>query len=235
MEYIIDIILAAIFIIIVAVSAKKGFFKSLIDFAGTIVAFIGAKILSDACAPIVYENFLKKGVESALSKNLGEVAVADYTSQAESVIASIPESLNGILQIIGFDKNALIEKVEALNLNGDNLLESLMNTIVDPLATAILSFVLLAVLALVLIILIKILSKLLDEVIKKLPVIKSCNTLLGGVFGVLRGLIGVVVLSMVISLVVSFTNNSELIMSAESSIIINTVKGLIASFSGLKI
>ena len=236
MTYIVDIILVVIFVLIIIISAKKGFFRSFIDFAGSMIATFAARALSAEYAKTVFDSFVAPGAEKLLAQNLGEAATTDYSQQVENAVNSLPAGLDGILQIMGIDSGTIIDKAsEGVNLNGDNLVESLMNSIVTPVGTAVLQFVLFVVFAIALIFLVKIFARIFDKVFKKLPVIKGLNKSLGAVFGVLRGLIIVVIVSMLISIVVSFTNNTMLIENVENSIIVNAVSGAVTSLIGINI
>ena len=235
MAYIVDIILIVIFAIAIIVSAYKGFFRSLIDLAGSLIAIIAARILSQSFAKPVYDGVVAGAVENALASKLGQGASVDYVEQLEEILASIPEGINGVLQMMGVDKQILLDKISSANLNGDNLIESLMNSVVSPLVTAVIQFVLFAVLAIVLIVAIKIVAILLDKIIKKLPVIKSFNKTLGAVFGIIRGLIDVVIISLLISVVAGFVSNQELVSAVDSSMIVSTVRDVFASLAGFTI
>ena len=234
MTYIVDIIIVAIFALIIIISAVKGFFKSFIDFAGSMIAVLLARIFSERCAKAVFDSVIAPGAEKLLGQNLGEVGTVDYTQQIENALNSLPEGLDGILQIMGIDSQTIMDKASSgIDLNGENLVESLMNTIVIPVGTAVLQFILFVIFAVVLIIAIRIFAKLFDKIFKKLPVIKGLNKSLGAVFGILRGLIIVVVVSMLISVVVSFTDNEMLITCVENSIIVNAVSGAVSSLIGI--
>ena len=233
MIYIVDIILVVVFALVILISAKKGFFKSLVDLIGSLVAVLVAKLLSEGAAKAVFDGFVYKGAESALMQSLGEAGSTDYVEQIENALASLPEGLNGILQIMGIDSQSLMDKLSGVNLNGDNLVESLMNSVVVPLGTAVVQFVLFVVFAIALIFAVKLLAKLIDKIVKKLPVIKGFNKTMGAVFGVLRGLIIVVIISMLLSVVVGFIGNEALIASVENSMIINAVRGIMSSLIGM--
>ncbi len=237
MTYIVDIVLVAIFVLVVVISVIKGFFRSFIDFAGSMIAVFVAKGLSKAYAGNVFDSVVAPGAEKLLANNLGEFGTTDYTQQVDNALNSLPEGLDGILQIMGVDSQSIIDKAaaEGVNFNGENLVESLMNTVVAPIGTAVLQFILFVIFAIALIFFIKIFSKLFDKIIKKLPVIKGLNKSLGAVFGVLRGLIIVVIVSMLISVVVSFTNSDALITSVENSIIVNAIRDIFPSLVGMKI
>lgn len=232
MTYIIDIILAVVFVAVIAASAKKGFFMSLFDLVGSLLSFILAKVVAQSVAPGIYEAVLQSSAENYLSSSLSDVGTTDYVTQIEKALSSIPESLSSIMEIIGIDTGMLSDKLSSVDFNGDNLVESIMNTVVDPVATAIIQLILFVVLAVVMIFVLRIAARLLNKVIKKLPVIKRFNSLFGGIFGVLRGMLVVAVLVALISVIAGFTTNELLITSAENSIVIGAFKEIFASISG---
>lgn len=235
MAYIVDIALVAVFALIILISAKKGFFRSFIDFAGSMIAVLLARSLSATFAKNVFESLIAPGARKLLAQNLGDVGTTDYSQQIENAINSLPEGLDGILQIMGINSQSIMDKAsQGINFNGENLVESLMNSVVEPVGTAVLQFVLFVILAIALIFLIKVFGRIFDKIFKKLPVIKGLNKSLGAVFGVLRGLIIVVIVSMLISVIVSATGNEMLITSVENSIIIKAVSGAVTSLIGMK-
>ncbi len=232
MTYIVDIIIIAIFLITVIISYKKGFFKSLFDLIGTLVAIVAARIVSSSLAPQGFEMFVKEPARATLTNTLGTVGTTDYGAQVESAINSIPDSLGGIMNLIGIDKQAILDKVSSSELAQGNLVDNIMENIVTPVGTAIIQFVLFVILAIVLTVALKILVKLLDFIIKKLPVVKSLNKSLGIVIGVLRGLITVVILSMLIGVIVSFIGNEQIIEAVNNSTIVSAVQNIMSSLSG---
>ena len=160
MAYIIDIIILVIFGGIVISSLKKGLFKSLFELAGTLISLAISRALSEGFAPQIFDTFIKKGAEIYLGNALGEVGTKDYVLQAQETLNSIPEALNGIMSLMGIDKQMLLEKVQNADLGGSNLVESLMTSVVEPVATAVVQFVLFVILAVVIGFVLKIAVKL---------------------------------------------------------------------------
>ncbi len=232
MTYIADIIIIAVFFITVIVSYKKGFFRSLFDLIGTLISVFAARVLSASLAPQGFEMFIKEPARATLANTLGAAGTTDYGAQVESAISSIPDSFSGIMNLIGIDKQAILDKVSASELAQGNLVDNIMESIVTPVGTAIIQFVLFVILAVVFTLALKIVVRLLDFIIKKLPVVKSVNKGLGIVIGVLRGLITVIIVSMLIGTVVSFIGNEEITQAVNSSVIIPAVQNLMSSFSG---
>ena len=232
MEYIVDIIIVLIFGVIVVTSMKKGFFKSLFELAGTLISLAIARLLSESFAPAVFDSFISKGAQTYLEKALGSAGTKDYALQAQETLNSIPEALNGIMSLMGIDKQVILEKIQSADLGGSNMVESLMSNVVEPMGTAIVQFILFAILAVVVGFVLKVVVKLLDGIIKKLPAVKQLNTTLGAVFGVLRGIIVVAIISMLIGIVASFIGNEEFIEIVNNSIIVDTFQKAIGTISG---
>ena len=233
MAYIVDIIFVAIFALVVFISAKKGFFMSLFEFIGSLLSFLLAKILASTFTPMVYETFAEPRAEQYLTKALSDVGTTDYSEYIEQALSSIPASLDGAMMLIGIDRESLSQKLSSVDMNGDNLVESIMNTVVEPLGTVLIQLVLFAALAVIILVVMKLAAKLIDKLVDKLPKVKKFNTALGGVFGALRGVVIISVFAVVLSVIAGFISNDAFIESVSNSIIINIVKGLITSFSGL--
>ena len=235
MPYIIDIIFILIFGFVIITSVKKGFIVSLFELVGTIASFAAARIFSDSMAAPVFEKFVKPGAENILSQNLGSVATTDYGTQIEEAINSIPDAFASILNLMGISKETLVEKVSSSDFASGSLLETLMESVVTPVGTAVVQFILFAVLVALITLVLRVLVRLLDKIIKKIPAIKQMNSALGGVVGAVRGLLIVVIISLLLAVAAGFINNPEFISAVEGSFVVNTVQNLITTFSGISI
>jgi uncharacterized membrane protein required for colicin V production len=232
MEYIVDIIILVIFAAIVISSIRKGFFKSLFELAGTLISLMISRVLSEGFAPQVFDTFIRKGAENYLGNTLGEVGTKDYVLQAQETLNAIPEALNGIMSLLGIDKQVMLEKIQSADLGGANLVESLMSSVVGPVGTAVIQFILFVILAVVIGFVLKFVVKILDGIIKKLPAVKQLNKGLGALFGVLRGIIVVAIISMLISIIASFIGNETFIELVNNSVIVDTFQNAISVVSG---
>ena len=235
MEYIVDIIIAVIFGAIVISSIRKGFFMSLFELAGTLISLAISRILSASFAPVAFDSFIRKGAETYLAKALGSVGTKDYALQAQETLNSIPEALNGIMSLMGIDKELILEKIKGADLGGSNMVESLMSSVIEPVGIAILQFVLFIVLTVAVGFILKAVVRLLDGIIKKLPAVKQLNTTLGAVFGVLRGIIVVAIITMLVGILASFIGNEKFIETVNNSIIVDVFQKAISTISGAKL
>ena len=58
---ILDLVLLAILLAVAFGYARKGFLAGLIQFAGNLASLIGAVVLSQWAAPVIFEKFLRPG------------------------------------------------------------------------------------------------------------------------------------------------------------------------------
>ena len=235
MPYIIDIIFILILAVVVITSVKKGFIVSLFELVGTIASFVAARLLSDSLAQPVFEKFVSPGAEKLLAQNLGDVATTDYGAQIEGAINSIPDFFASILSLMGIEKEALIEKIASSEFASGSLLDSLMESVVSPLGTAVVQFILFAVLVALITLVLRVLVRLLDKIIKKIPAIKQMNSALGGVVGAIRGVLIIVIISLLLAVGAGFINNEEFLVAVEGSFVVGAVQKLFTTFSGITI
>lgn len=227
----IDLILLAIMALIVFISVKSGFFKTLFDLVAYFLAFSFAKSLSPVLAQSAFDSFIRKGAQSYLEASLSTIGTTDYVTQAEQVIESIPEGLRGLMQILGYSEETITQQIASSDFNGANLVESIMNTVVEPVGVALMQFILFVILAIVFLVVGKILVLLLNKIVKKLPIIKRVNSLLGGILGLIKGAVLIIVVSAALSVIASASDNQGFIDSINSSVLVNLFKDIIADFS----
>ena len=87
MSYI-DVILLAIIGIVVLVSVKSGFFKTLFDLVGYIVAIIVAKNASLLLAKNAFDTFIRGGAQEYLDSVVSEITTEQLPEQTDRVIST---------------------------------------------------------------------------------------------------------------------------------------------------
>lgn len=232
MQYIIDIALLAVFILTIVLAAKRGFFKSLFDLAAYVVAVVAARFASSAVAPPVFRQYFSPTIEHQLVKQLDGVSAADYGEKIEAAVQAIPDYLNGLLTMIGIDKDEIAARISSVQLTSENVVETLMDKVVSPVVTAVIQLLIFILLAVVFRLLLQIIVRLCDGVIRKMPVINKMNTTLGGVLGAIKGVLIVVLAALIVSAAASIIQYEPFVQAAGNSLIMKAVRGLITSVSG---
>lgn len=232
MSYLLDLCFVAVLVLSVVLAAKKGFFATLLDLAAYVLSLIGAKLFSAQFAPTVYEALVQPPLRARIAQGFGSAADADIGAQITAALKAIPDSISGVMQLLGVSKESLLQKVEALDLTGKHAIDRLMRAAVDPIATAVVRTALFVLIAVVLSVVLKIVFRLLNRIIKEVPAIKQINTGLGVVLGMLRGAVVVFLLALAVGLVSGLIADERLIETVRRSYVEKWVSGFLDSVSG---
>lgn len=232
MQYLLDLGFLAVFALTIYISAKRGFFATLIDLGAYVVSLVAAKVFSQQLAPVIFQNSFEAPLRTEITEGLAKVGVTDYAAQIEATLRSLPASVSGVMELIGINRDQLIQKLTESPLAGKNVVNSIMESVATPVATAVIRTVLFVVIAVVLSVVLRVVCTLLDKLIKKLPAIKQINAGLGVVLGVLRGLLVVFLIALLVNVVAGFTANEEFISAVQGSIVEKAVHGFLTSISG---
>lgn len=203
---IIDILILAILVFSLLAGMHKGFLTSLLASVGLLGAWAGAGALYPKVAQLALSN---TSLMNALSQYLeprsffssistANMAVRDVVAGGEAAIQSAVRSIGDQFSVIApaFEKNIRTQAFERLNITtlAEYLDQTIWQSVFNVLAF-VLCFVALYIAALLVV-------NLLDHVIR-FPVLRMFDWLLGGVFGVLRGVAIVVLLLNVVPAVMS--------------------------------
>ena len=148
--------------------------------------------LSEPVASGIYDLFIKKSLETAVAAQLPDMSSAQLTSQnVQEVISSLPAAIVKAAQSMGVDIAAISEKAGSVDLSASNIAAEICDSVAKPIAVAVLKVLSFAVIFFVCDFFLQIAAKVVCKLFE-LPVIRSVNRVLGGVFGALKGLFVVV-------------------------------------------
>lgn len=222
MGIVIDIILVAVVVIAVILSAKKGIIVTLLE----VVAFIAAVFLASQCAAPVasgmYTAFFQKNVQRGLYDVLPEnPAGLTYAQKAQYVVDSIPDFANDYAEKVGINISTISEKISKCNFaNNDELYLSLESEIVKPIAVAVLKNIMFFVLAVLFAVILAAIAKSIGKGFKKTKILGSADKLVGGILGVIKGVVVVFLLCFLLTyLEPKLSNDSVKEAVRESSIV----------------
>ena len=232
MSILLDIGFLALFVLTVVLAAKRGFFATLMSLAAYVVSLLGAKLLSTALAPQIFERYFADEMRREVIERLDGVRAADYVAQFEKAIQAIPDYVNGMMQLLGIQKEDVIQKLQTSPLRKKDMVENVMANFVSPVTTAVIRTLLFVVIAFLLSIVLRFVAEGLNRVIKGLPAIKQINTSLGVVIGVIRGAIIVLLLALCLSVISGFVDNPKLLDAVQHSHVEIAARGFLNSISG---
>ena len=87
---ILDLVLLAILLAVAFGYARKGFLTGLIQFAGNLASLIGAVVLSQWAAPVIFEKFLRPGCLSQVEQTIEETGGVNLEALIEKYAGAFP-------------------------------------------------------------------------------------------------------------------------------------------------
>lgn len=200
MEHLFDIILAAILVLIVLISAKRGIILTVFDLASGLIAFLAAKLFSPYAASWLYDGFVRERVLQFLTEKYNgiENTVADALSNLSSFFGFLPKGILEYADSAGyFDSQAISSEL----MSRITTVGELESEIVSPVIHSLLNMVCFAVIAIVLLILLRIAGRLLSRLVKSSKIASGLDRGLGALFGVLKGGLYVFIIASILSVI----------------------------------
>ncbi len=195
-----DIVAVVLFIWMIAASWRKGFVHSLISTIGYIISYIIAYFGSGVSAQFIYQNFAKSPVESFVRSQMN-----GWLSSGSGVITyeSIPQTVRDLLSTFGLNEESINGFLQG---NSEDMVTNIANGIAEPMVTTIITIVLFFIIFFLCLILVRVIASA-TNIVNHVPLVGTANHILGGAMGIIKWCIVMILLSMAVQLVISFTNN----------------------------
>lgn len=226
MKYILDLVIIAIIVITMFLSAKRGFVRVAVELVGFIVACFLTFTISTPLSDMTYD----KIIEPTVIESVSNVTEATSEQLSNGIWENLPNIVKDNSEMFKISKESLDSNLSSNINNGtESAAKTASQNIIKPVATKILSLLYSVVLLIALMFIVKLLAKLLNKLFS-FSVVGKLNRILGGIIGIPKGIIIVVVFCMVVSLIVSYTTDGFLIFNKESinnSVIYNFIYKLI--------
>ena len=135
MFIILDVVLVAIFALMVFLAVKKGFLKSLLDFVAVILAFVLAFSLSSPVAELLYdsvvEDIIISSVEAQIDEDNFDASIA--AEEVKTALKELPESLVSLASAVGVDFDDIIDDVDFDKVNPSDSVNTLVRKIAEQI------------------------------------------------------------------------------------------------------
>ena len=214
MSILADVILCAIILFCILIGFHKGFVKSFVEFIGYFAAMFAATVLGNALAVFVYNTFLR----DMLVKKIGTAISTSATLPAEQKVQAIMQVLPGFVTnsmvYHGVTANSLGAAVSTSATAAAPKVADMISPAVIGLTKIVFAFIIFILLLFV----VRFVANALNTVFR-LPFLHQINSLLGGVFGLLKGLVIVFLLCTLVQFTATLIpeKNSESVQQAVNS------------------
>ncbi len=200
MSLCLDLIIVAIFFVLILIYAKKGFVKSIFSIAGFVAAMVLAFYFSTPLSNFAYTKVIEPGILTSI-----ENVVSQQGASLEDTSSSIWEALPSIVR-----NNAAAFNINPENfVNTESLLEgsqalaqNISDTIIKPVTVQFLKIIFSLVIFIILSFVFKFVVKFLNKVFS-FSIIGKLNSLLGAALGVIMGIVVALIFVLLVNFIIS--------------------------------
>lgn len=209
MSLVLDLIVLAIILLCIVISAKRGFVKALIETVGFVLAIFLAFTISEPLAVTTYDKLLEPPVVTAVA----ESGVQSSEDIADKIFEALPKLITDNLSRLGVETESVKENINTTAQNGiEETVSTVSQNVIKPVAVEFIGLLYSVLLAIIFMILVKPIAKIVNKLFS-FSIIGKLNSGLGAILGLVQGVVFATVFCMVIATVVSFTQNGFLIFT----------------------
>lgn len=212
MSIIIDLIVVGIIVLIAFISAKQGFVRVAVEVVGCVAAIIIAIALSLNLANITYD----KVIEPPIVESILSIADDNFTQNVDSTWQALPEFIKDNAEKFGVSKDTLLQGVTlSTQESTKTTIQEISKKSLKPIAVNILKLVYTIIITLVLMVVVKILARLINKLFS-FSLVGKVNTILGGLFGTVKGVIFACIFCTLVVVIISFVPDGIWIFNNEN-------------------
>ena len=218
-KYIFDAAMIVVVIIIVAVSAKRGFAISLLSTLSVSLAGFLSYKFTEPVSEFIYSSFLYSRIEAKFTEVLsGLSSDISFNGKLNAMLESLPKGFVPISESFGYNVDFAVDSMQIDSILSDNeLVKQFIDNIAADIIKSVLEVIVFLILFVVLSVVLKNVSILLNKVVRKIPVVGKANTILGGTLGLIKSVVIVFVLCILVSVIINSMDVVELKNIASTS------------------
>lgn len=210
LSLILDIALVAIVILVIGTSAKRGFAVSIMEFIGTIAAIIASALLGSLASTLIYNQFIRDNIINDVTLALRDIQGPNGVSG--SIFERLPGYVQNRLNAEGITSSNLLEKIPSAT--NSETLPLVVEEYIRSIITSFITVIAMVIIFVIFIVIVIAVSKKLGKVFK-MPANNNVYKILGGVFGALKAMLFLMVLTL-------FFDSLAMIMPTDAAMGFNT-------------
>ncbi len=204
-----DLSVIAIIIVCVILSARRGFVRTAVETVGFVAALFIAFSFSTPLAELTYDKVIEPRIVEAACESTTDTV----HNTADALWDSIPTILTDNADRFNLSKDRIVYAVEQnTSDNVQSVVENTARTVFKPIILELLSTLYSFIITIVLLIIVKFLARFLNGLFS-FSIVGKLNRTLGGIIGVVKGAVFVVLYCVGITLIVSFMANGFFIFT----------------------
>lgn len=207
--YIVDGVLALLFLLTVVNAVRVGLARSVAGIAAWVLA---AALALHFCAPVAqwaYDAFVQPRVTQAVRDNVSDMAdAADTVDITTAILRELPDGVVEAARSMNIDVDALMRKTSSFDPHADHIADAVEREVLAPILLAALKALAFFAIILLVTAVVHLLLSPAGKALHKLPVIGHADRGLGGVLGILKGAVLVSVLAMLLRVAAGIVGGS---------------------------
>lgn len=209
-----DIVFIGIIVLFTVIGIKRKASRTLVGLAAAVLAFMCALWLSNILGGLVYDAFFRGGIVNLVNDRIAAANVETPENLVDVALGAIPAIALSIMGYFGSTAGDLETYLEKEAADGSRYIADSVADLLKAPLSGVISFVLLIIFFIILLIIFNSLSKIVLKVFC-LPVINTIDSILGGVFGLLEGILFVILCALIIHLLMPTLSQNGHIFTEE--------------------
>ena len=199
MSVFLDIAIIFLILFFVIRGYKNGFIMSALSFLNIIISFVVSMFLSDIVSDFVYLKIIKPNMILKISDS-----IMNGSNSVDGILNFLPSFMLNVIS----SEPRLISEINNAIYNNSQVAPSMVAEIISPVIVGTIkifvSFILFAILGIIL----KMIKSTISDVLN-ISLLRGLDSILGAVFGGIKGLIAVIFSVIAIEILVMFSGNGE--------------------------
>ena len=189
MNIVIDVVLLAIIILAVVLSAKKGIIVTIAELVAFALAILCASFTAKPIANVMYTSFFHKSVEKGIYEAM-PLNKTNYSAKekAQLVFDNMPDFAKNQAEKVGINVSTIQAQLGKIKLDTDkDLYVALEDQVVKPIAVSVLSHIVYFFTAIIYGIILRFIAMSAAKTFKKSETIEKSDMVIGGLIGIIKG------------------------------------------------
>lgn len=218
MWILLDLIVVAIILVYVLISAKRGFVKTAIEFVGFALSIYLAFTIGGALSNGIYEKSIEPAVVNAAVNSVGETAGDGIDDAVESTWNALPEYIIKLADNFDITSDTLRESIKDAAIDTNQvapIAKEASVTVLKPIVVPLVQTAIGVIIFVILMFVVKLLARVVNKAFS-VPIVGGLNKTLGGVLGLGKGVLIAAVVVIIINTIVSFSVDGFLFFTTEN-------------------
>lgn len=195
-----DILFLGVVVFFAVIGFRRGAAKTLLSILSLIVAAVASMLLSRMFSQFIFDAFIRQSIIDNINTAISDSVIGDAATSAAAVVAALPRFALSAMSYFGaFDGSFENYCADVLTLSDADPAATITEAVM-PSITGAISTILGIILFVVLLFLLRKLSNLIAKIFK-LPLLRTVNSFVGGIIGILEGVAAVCVLAALVKLI----------------------------------